>query len=103
MIVVLSVMAVACTRSDDEEHLPVVIHARQPDRLFPDWDNDAILVAFDAACPKGDRDMGSQSWSMDYAHPSPNAAGTVVPDEVGGTVTCADGSDHLVVIFFDRS
>jgi hypothetical protein len=102
-MLVLSIVAVACTGSDDKEVLPIAIHARQPDHLFPDWDRDAIFAAWDAACPKGDRDAGSQSWSMEYAHPSPNAAGSVVPNEMGGTVTCADGSRHEVVIFFDRS
>jgi hypothetical protein len=103
-ILVLSIVAVACTGSEHHERPPVVIHAKQPDRLYQDWGVDAVMAAWDAACPKGDREGGSQSWSTHYAHPSPNAKGTdVVPDKIGGMVTCSDGSRHEVVIVFDQS
>jgi hypothetical protein len=102
-VLVLSILVAACTTSTvDQDVPPVVIHAKQPDRLFPDWDADAIFAAWDAACPKGDSASGEQSWRMHNAIPSPNNAGTVVPDKMTGTVTCADGSRRQVVIYFDQ-
>jgi hypothetical protein len=103
-VLVLSILAASCTTSTvDQDVPPVVIHAKQPDRLYPDWDTDAIFATFDAACPKGDQEAGEQSWRMQDAIPSPNDAGTVVPDKMTGIVTCADGSRQQVVIHFDRS
>jgi hypothetical protein len=81
------------------EEPPVVIHARQPKALMPDWADNAILTAFEAACPEGS--PGRWGWSTTSIHPRPEGSDGPLPVNMIGTITCDDRSRHVVVVFFD--
>jgi hypothetical protein len=53
-----------CTESPEPDEPPLVVHVKEPKTpLMPDWETDAVLAAFDAACPEGAGGEGEQSWS----------------------------------------
>jgi hypothetical protein len=63
LCVFLLVETSGCTESPEPDEPPLVVHAEQPKiPLMPDWDTDAILATFDAACPKHAGAEGDRTW-----------------------------------------
>jgi energy-converting hydrogenase Eha subunit A len=66
--------------------------------MVGEWASDAIWAAWDAACSEEKPDRFA--WTTRAITPTPNDAGTVLPDRMTGTVECDDGSRHPVIVLF---
>jgi hypothetical protein len=66
---------------------------------MPEWEHDAVLAAFDAACPE--ESPGRFGWSTTTIEPRPEGPDGPLPVKMTGTITCDDGVGRPVVVFFD--
>lgn len=104
LVVVLTTLsaAVACTSTSTPpsgDTPPIVVHAKQPKSLAPDWADSAVKWAREAACEE--RSPGRWGWTTQSVEPHPESAEGRLPVKMTGTIRCGDGSRHAVVVFFD--
>jgi hypothetical protein len=66
---------------------------------MPEWEHDAVLTAFDAACPE--ESPGRLGWRTTSIEPTPAGPDGPLPEKMTATISCDDGSRHPVVVLFD--
>jgi hypothetical protein len=86
-VVVLTTLsaAVACTRTSrppSGDTPPIVVHAKQPKSLAPDWADSAVKSAREAACEE--RSPGRWGWTTQSVEPHPESAEGPLPVKMTG-------------------